>query len=62
MGFLDRLAGRDTRQQAAEPDEPSEPTTSGSASSEVLKDTATQLPSFEPTQRLYDPYGEHECC
>ena len=57
MGILDRLAGRDTRQQAPEPEEPAEPTTSGS-SSEVLRDTAPTLGSFDTTQRLYDPYGE----
>lgn len=61
MGFLDRLAGRDTRAQSPEPDEPAataEATTS--ASSEVLRDTAPTMGAFQPNnQRLYDPYGEH---
>lgn len=66
MGFLDRLAGRDTRAQAPEPEEAAaaEATTSGS-SSEVLRDTAPTLGAFQPTQRLYDPYGklmQLPCC
>jgi hypothetical protein len=60
MGFLDRLAGRDGRPPAAEPDEPaSEQSTSGSGTSEVLRDTAPSLEAFQPTNRLYDPYGKH---
>lgn len=56
MGFLDRLAGRDTRPQSPEAD--AEPTTSAAAgSSEVLKDTAPTLAAFQqPSNRLYDPY------
>lgn len=57
MGILDRLSGRDRRAEVPEPDEPaaSQPTTSGS-SSEILRDTAPTLGSFQPSQSLYDPY------
>jgi hypothetical protein len=59
MGFLDRLAGRDGRPQAAEPDEPASESTSGSNTSDVLRDTAPTLEAFQPTNRLYDPYGKY---
>eukprot|EP00879_Flechtneria_rotunda_P019799 GHRR01020811.1.p1 GENE.GHRR01020811.1~~GHRR01020811.1.p1 ORF type:complete len:159 (+),score=33.38 GHRR01020811.1:171-647(+) len=56
MGLLDRLAGRDTRARPEPEEQPAEPTTSGPRTSEILRDTAPSLGSFQTPNRLYDPY------
>lgn len=57
MGLLDVLAGRDTRVRPEPEEEKPEPSSASASNSEMLRDTASSIGSFDSSNRLYDPYA-----